>query len=259
MKKIALLLLLIVSYSYIYPQVVGGSQDKLAKLYNQGKYESCLFKADNLTYKDDYKRDPEPYLYIAMCFYQLSQSEDEMVREDYKDGVKQAIRYAARFVKYDKKGEMYADNIDFINKLKDEQIKKIKQEMNDNNYRKAATAAKYYNRLNTQEDFAVSYFIGMCQILSNNLSQGAQSIEKATEKLNEQLDTKTFKADNKIKSLLIDGFLKYSEYLVSVDRKADAAGNLTFGLKLFPNNGYIKVQYNLINKSLNDNNSANEQ
>ena len=57
-----------------FSQVEGGTNEKLAKLYNQGKYESCLFKADNLTYKEGSSRDPEPYLYISMCFYQLSQS-----------------------------------------------------------------------------------------------------------------------------------------------------------------------------------------
>ena len=64
----------IFSFSHLQSQVVGGSYEKLAKLYNLGKYETCLYKAEDLTFKEDSKKDPEPYLYMAMCFIELSNS-----------------------------------------------------------------------------------------------------------------------------------------------------------------------------------------
>lgn len=233
-----------------FSQVIGGTNEKLAKLYNQGKYESCLFKADNLTYKEGSSRDPEPYLYMALCFYELSQSEDEFIREDYKDGLKQAIKYAAKFTKKDKDKELYNSNLDFIEKLRGEQKKKIKQELNNNKYRKAASSAKLYNQLNIENDFAIIYLIGMCEMLSNNYSQGPRNMEKGKEKLDEMLENGTFKPDPKIKPLLIDVFLKYSEFLVNDNKAVEAEKILAFALKLFPNDGYIKVQYNLIKKAV---------
>ena len=66
------------------------------------------------------------FIYVSMCFYELLKSEDPVLKEDYKDGVKQAIKYASKFAKKDKEGEMYADNIDFINELKSAQYAEIK-------------------------------------------------------------------------------------------------------------------------------------
>ena len=90
-----------------------------------------------------------------------------------------------------------------------EVTKLIKAELNDNDYRKAAVAAKLYNKLNSSEDFTLNYFIGMCEILSNNLSQGLKNMEEASDLLDELLKNGQFKVDKKIKSIVIDGFLKY--------------------------------------------------
>jgi hypothetical protein len=238
-------------------QVVGGTYDKLEKLYSQGKYESCLFKADNYTYKPDNSRDAEPYLYIAMCFYQLSNSEDPLIKEDYNDGFKQAIKYTARFIKKDKEGTLLADNMEFVNGLKDLQKKEIKELFASADYRKAATAAKLFDKLNREEDLTLLYFIGINEVMSNNLSQGTKDIEDASTKLNELLAKGTYKADTYIKSFVVDGFLKYSEYLINQNQVNDAAKELEIALKIYPNDGYLKLQYNMVKQSL-DNNKANK-
>lgn len=258
MRKLALLVIYVLFLAInLHAQVVGGQYEKLEKLYSQGKYESCLFKADNYTYKPDNSRDAEPYLYMAMCFYQLSVSEDPLIREDYSDGFKQAVKYAARFIKKDKEGEMLADNMEFINMLKELQKKEIKELFSQGDYRKAATSAKLYDKLNKDEDLALLYFIGMNEIMSNNISQGSRDLDEATTKLNEALTKGPYKPDPMVKSIVVDGFLKFSEYLVNQKNVKEAAQHLEFAKKIYPNDGYIKLQYNVIKSSLD--NTANSK
>jgi len=259
MRKLLLFAFLFICiYQNANTQVVGGTYEKLAKLYNQGKYENCLFKADNLTYKPESTNDAEPYLYIAMCFYQLSLSEDPIIQEDYSDGVKQAIKYAARFIKKDKEGVMYTENIEFINLLKEIQKNEIKTLFDKGEYRKAATSAKLFDKLNKDEDLVLLYFIGINGVMSNNLTQGTRDIEEATTKLNEVFSKGTYKTDPFINTFAISGFLKYSEYMVNQGNVADALKQLEMALKIYPNDGYLKLQYNVIKQNL-ENKTENKE
>jgi hypothetical protein len=252
MKNVFLALAFVVFFTdMLLGQVAGGTYEKLAKLYNQGKYESCLFKADKYTYDEESSIDAEPYLYVAMCFYQLSISEDPVLREDYKDGFKQAIKYATKFIKKDKEGELYEQNFDFINILKDELKKEIKAQFDKGDYRKVATTAKLFDKLNRKEDILLLYYIGMNEMMSNNVSQGSRDLDDAKSKLDEMLNAKTFQTDAASKSLAIDGFLKYSEFLINQNQLKEAADLLNYGLKLFPNDGYLKVQFNVVNQKAN--------
>lgn len=226
---------------------------KLAQVYAQGKYESCLIKADNFTYKEESSMDAEPYLYVAMCYYQLSISEDPVLREDYKDGYKQALKYTAKFVKKDKEGIYYDKYIEFIDLLKGSLEKEIKVQFEKGEYRKVAVAAKQLDNINKTDDNGLLYFAGMNEILSNNPSVGTQTMDKAKEKLTESLKNKTLSIHPTTKSFLIDGFLKYSEFLVAKQNLKEASDALAFGLKLFPEDGYLKLQYNAINQKLNSN------
>ncbi|MGE4289351.1 MAG: hypothetical protein AB7E36_11710 [Salinivirgaceae bacterium] len=230
-------------------QVVGGTYEKLAKLYSQAKYESCLFKADDYTFKSESSKDAEPFLYMSLCFYQLSISEDSDIREDYKDGFKQAVNYAGRFIKKDKEGEMYNDNIDFINHLKEMQKKEIKEVFDKADYRKTVAAAKLFSKLNREEDLSFTYFIGLNEVMSNNVSQGERTMDEAVKQLNEKLAANSFKADPLVKSLVIDAILKYSEFLVNQEQIENAHNQLEFALRLFPNDGYIKLQYNVVKQA----------
>ena len=250
MKNLVIILTLFFSLSSSAQfQVVGGTYDKLAKLYGQAKYESCLFKADDYTFKAESSRDAEPFLYMSLCFYQLSISEDSDIREDYKDGFKQAVNYAGRFIKKDKEGLMYADNIEFINHLKEIQKKEIKEVFDKADYRKTVAAAKLFAKLNREEDLSFTYFIGMNEVMSNNVSQGERTIDEAVKQLSEKLATNNYKTDPLVKSLVIDAILKYSEFLVSQEQIESAHKQLEFASRLFPNDGYIKLQFNVVKQA----------
>ncbi|MFA6402403.1 MAG: hypothetical protein WCX31_12395 [Salinivirgaceae bacterium] len=250
-KLICLCLLGFTISSSSIAQEVKSEYKKLAQLYSQGKYESCLLKADNYTYKEDNAIDAEPYLYVAMCYYQLSISEDPIIKEDYKDGYKQALKYAAKFVKKDKEGKLYEENIEFINLLKVELNKEITTQFEKADYRKVIVAAKQLDKLNREPDYGLLYFTGINEIMSNNQSQGAKSMEQAKNKLQEMIKNQSITFNSDTKSWLISGFLKYSEFLINKGTLKEASDVLLFGFKLFPDDGYLKLQSNAVNQKIN--------
>ncbi len=247
---IFIMLMTLLWFSSSIAQVVGGKDDKLAQLYASGKYESCLFKADNMTYRESSSHEPEPYLYVAMCYYKLSMSDDPILRDDYKDGFKQAIAYIGKFIRKDKEGILYDENIGFINTLKDEQLKKINKYFQDMEYKKAAIAAKSYNKLNRENDETIVYFIGACEMLSKNNPQGELDMSKAQTILNEKIKAGTLKTDPRFTPLLASVFLKYSENLVLLSQLESASTILSYGLKMMPDEGYLKLQLNMIEKKM---------
>lgn len=232
--------------SSLSAQVNGGEYVKLAELYNTGKYERCFFKADDYTYKEDYSKDAEPYLYISMCLLELSKSEDPDIQEDYKGAVKQSIKYAAKFVSKDKKDELYSINIDYIISLKKIQKDVIKKDFYEGSYRKAGSGAKMYNKLNKEKDVLIQYFVGVNEVLSKNLSQGERNMDAAEKLIKEKMLAGELKVDKNMKSLFIDAFMKYTETMINDENKEKAGHVISFAKDIFPNDGYIKVQHNVI-------------
>ncbi len=242
------LLVFVLSFINTNAQVVGGSDAKLAKLYNSGKYETCLIKADDLTYNEKTKRDPEPYLYMAMCFYELSKSNDPVLKEDYKKGVRNSIKYTTKFIKKDKDGEMYNDNIEFINMIRGLQLTEIKEYFNEGNYRKAASTTKIYSKLYREKDYVLLYFIGLNEVLSNNLSQGLRDMADSKTEIEAIIKTGNLKVNSEFKLLLSSAILTYSNYLVNDDQLETASENIAFAKKILPNDAVISTQYSIVNK-----------
>lgn len=226
-------------------QVKGGHNTKLAKMYNSGKYELCLFKADDLCNDPAAGRESEPYLYAAMCMVKLYESDDPDVRADYKDGMRQAVKYAQKFVRKDD-GEIYAQNQEFLDMLRKSKRDEIKKFFDNKQYSKAAAEAKNYAKLSRNTDYSFLYFTGICHNLSNNSVQGEHDMDEARENLKEQIVNNTVKFDPIVKGLISNGIFTYSQSLNSEGKKKEAIDVITLGKKLFPNDGYITVQYNML-------------
>ena len=230
-----------------FAQVKGGHNAKLSKLYTSGKYEVCLFKAEDLCEDPAAGREAEPHLYAAMCYVKLYESSDPEIAADYKDGMRQAVKYTQKFVRKDVEGELYAQNTDFIDQIKKHVKAEMKTNFDKGNYSKAASSAKNYEKLYRTPDYLFMYFSGMLKCMSNNETQGAHEMDEARTKLSEQIvNNETIKPDPIVKSLIVDGIMKYTQDLLNEKRKKDAEAVITLANKIFPNDGYITVQYNMI-------------
>ncbi len=104
---------------------------------------------------------------------------------------------------------MYADNIEFINEIKDLQIRKVKTYFKESNYRKAASEAKQYIKLNHKKDYSILLFVGMNEVMSNNYSQGIRNIDMAKK----EIDSGKLNVDKRFKTLLSEAFMLQISFL----------------------------------------------
>ena len=101
--------------------------------------------------------------------------------------------------------------------------------------------------MNQKTDYLFMYYSGILKCMSNNVTQGEHEMSEARTKLTEQIvNGGSIKPDPIVKSMIVDGIMKYTQDLVAEKRKKDAESVITLANKIFPNDGYIKVQYNMI-------------
>jgi uncharacterized protein with von Willebrand factor type A (vWA) domain len=132
-------MLLISGVSYAQP-----SEFKdLVMLYADGKYEKLLVKADKYTQDDKTKKEPLPYIYMSMACFKISQ--DASLKEKFtqiKDPFKDALKYAAKFVKTDKERAYISEYEDYLNDLLGAAVEEAVNFAADAKYSKSIAAMK---------------------------------------------------------------------------------------------------------------------
>ncbi|HMU14921.1 MAG TPA: hypothetical protein PKE53_13065, partial [Flavobacteriales bacterium] len=85
--------------------------------YVDEKYEDCLGKAFMYTEKESTKKDPLPFLYVSMCYYEMSKIDKYRAMEEYKKADRDAVKYAEKYRKKDKNKEFFDNYADFWSEL----------------------------------------------------------------------------------------------------------------------------------------------
>ncbi|NQX91150.1 MAG: hypothetical protein HRT74_03275 [Flavobacteriales bacterium] len=112
MKRIFLLALSLLALTQVYSQ---REYDDLLELIVDENYQRCLLKAEKYTLSDATKKDPLPYLYMSMAFFEIARGEDEKLKEMYEGkAFKNSLKYASKYSKKDKQREYYAEFVDFF-------------------------------------------------------------------------------------------------------------------------------------------------
>ena len=119
------------------------------------KYEKVLYKAMRYTEDDKQKKHPVPYLYVAKSYLGIHNSDDNDLRETHEvdklKALKNALKYAGKFVKKDKEQEYVPSEQEFIEELRLETIIAAENEMDNGKFTKAKSYYKYLTTLD-QED-----------------------------------------------------------------------------------------------------------
>jgi tetratricopeptide (TPR) repeat protein len=91
--------------------------DDLLVLYVDGDYEKCIAKAERCTDRDKTRRDPLPYLYLSMCYFEISKLDSYTSQREWRRADRDALRYAKRFRKKDKHLEFFHEYEDYWEEL----------------------------------------------------------------------------------------------------------------------------------------------
>lgn len=246
MKKIIFILLL----SFIAPlagkvqaQVKKGDFQKLFDWYAMERYEKCAYKAESYTRRKKYKREPEPYLYLALCLYQGHMNPDKYdFTEDFRDPIKDALKYAYKFRRYDKDGTLYEENREQLDKIRELGLERALYYFSDEDFYKAQSEFKRIMKV-IPDDPNIVMMTGVSMCLARNTTQGERLVEQALDSLELFREEDRFVKDDVTHEALIKAFVSYTNYLQENNRMEEALEVIAFGRKLVPDNITLKAQY----------------
>ena len=145
-------------------------------------YEKAISRAERFQNRDDTRRDPRPYIYASMAYYEISK--DETKQEDYPRAFREAIKNAYKASRYDKDNAYMPEHARYINELKADIMREARYEFEQGSWRKAITNAKYVIRID-EKDLSAMLLQGVAEVKSRNEYQARTTFQTADEVLKE--------------------------------------------------------------------------
>jgi hypothetical protein len=228
-------------------QVKGGKQDKLFDMFLMENYEGCLSRALKLTEKDEFRNDPEPLLYVAMCYYQISLNSEMTQDPKYKNAYKDALKFAAKANKKDKEGTLTADNEAFFTDLKARGKEEAQYFYNEDNFSKAASTFKNILKVD-EKDEGFLFMTGLSNVKAKNVTEGQKMIEQALALIKEKYSDADYKAPDITYDTMIFAILQYTNYLNDSGDTNKAQDIISAMRTTLKKDDQIKKQYERIMK-----------
>jgi hypothetical protein len=222
---------------------------KLFDMYTLEKYDKCIDAALKYTKSEKTAKDAEPYLYVAMSYFEISKDPDRFdlkKNPELKDPMRKAINYTARMAKKDKDGSVREENSEFMEELKEAAADAIKGMYADKETSKLATLSRDYAKA-YDKDYAVMLYSGIYLIFGNSQSDGNKNLDIAMENL-KKASVPDGGWDRISKRLLTDGFVLYSGYLMDAKDKKKAQSVLDVAKALLPDSEEITEQQGKLNQ-----------
>lgn len=145
-----------------------------------GDYEKAASKAEKFTEKDKTRREPVPYIYASMAYFEMSKKEE--FQEDYPRAFRDAIKYAYKAKRYDKENAHMPEHSNYLNELKAEIMREATFQYQSENWRKSITYSKYVTRIDP-EDISALLLKGIAEVKGRNAYQAKTTFEEADEAL----------------------------------------------------------------------------
>lgn len=223
-------------------QVVGGMNFKLEKLYVAEKYEDVAYKGMSMIENDKYKKDPEIYLYIAMAWYEISQINDEEMKEEYPKALRDAFKYAAKFAKKDKEGIWFEDNSDFFEDLKKAGIADAAQWIDDDRKRRNAVSNYKYMAKAMPNDPNLLFFKGVLEYMNRNTGQADRDVGMAMAALIKKYEEPRYRPSKASKPVLEDGLMRWADIMMEQSYSDSAKKTIEWGLKFLPESEKLQAK-----------------
>jgi hypothetical protein len=201
------------AFTHVSAQTVNKEFDKLIFLFIDEKYEKCASMGLKYTEDEQLRKDPIPYVYVAMSLFEISK--DASLNEKHPDAFKDAQKYAYKFRQKDKNDTYYDKYSEFLIALKDSSNRRGQYFLRQEEYRKAASMYKYTVRF-APEDPIMLLWQGISDVKAKNIGEGERNMNMAMEKI-----TDSYVPDKEILWVTSAAFEEYAAYM---DSKGDYAG-----------------------------------
>src|SRR5262245_60091775 len=247
MRKIAVFIAVVLASTAVQAQKE--KYTKLFDLYTMEKYQKCIDAAEGYTQNEKTAKDAEPYLYLAMSYFEISKDPDRFDIKKFpelKEPLKKAVNYTAKFVKRDKDGSLRAENKEFLDELKEAAVDGIKGMYERKETSKYAAFARDLSKA-YDKDYPVTLLTGIYLVYGNSQSEGVKNLEIAMENLKKGgMPEGGF--DRLNKRILTDGFMMHTQYLIDTKDKKKAQSTIALAKDLLPDSEEIQKQEAAINQ-----------
>jgi hypothetical protein len=221
-------------------QVVDAAMDKWIPKYNEGEFEWVLKKAEALMEDEKAKKTPEPYMWAAMCNLALYRSEDAKLKDTYKAGLRDALKFAAKAATKDSKEmEFISAQKDFLTDLKKEGIALAQSYIDAQDVRKANYTFKQILAFDPKDD-NIQFAKAITDIKMSNTVDADKSIAEALPRLEANYRDLNFKPDPISSPLLRDAVIYYIDHLTMLNLKDSALQAVFIGRMIYPLDEEIK-------------------
>ena len=248
MRYLLIIAISLLIHPLIQAQVIGGEQDKLFDMFLLEKYEDCYYRAFKMTEDDDFKTDPEPYLYVSMCNLKLHQ--DQEMKEHYPKALQDALKYAEKTKKYHAKRIskdiptfVLEDNYEYFNELISVALEECIYHYNEDKFSKSASWFKKLGKVEESDD--ILFATGVNMLLSKN-AEGQRIIDDVWPRIKETYKSGDVVPNEVTKEALIVGIVGYSRYFEESGDTYKAKEVIAFGKGLFPDNLKISRKYDAL-------------
>lgn len=234
------LLLLFIAFTRLAGMAQSPDYEDLLTLFVDEKYEKVLKKAEGYTLDDDSKKDPVPYLFMSMAFYEISKMED--MKETYPNAFKDALKYVSKYAGKDKQREYGRDYEDFFEEIRKATMSEAEIMTDQMKYTKAKSMYDYLTDLDPN-DAGAFIMLGM----TYQSMKSKKEAELAFKTAKELLSSKKCTVSNKDQiGFLKAALISYATYLSENGRKSEAIEWLDLGKDFFPEDKEYQVNYDSI-------------
>jgi hypothetical protein len=216
--------------------------DDLLILYVDEDYEKLISKAEKYADNDNYRKHPEPYLYLAKAYYEMSLKEEYAA--DYPKAFRSALKNAAKYRKKDKELEYWAENEAFFAALRKASMEEAEMYLSEEDYSKASRV--YDGIIDFDPEDTGAHFLYGYTLFKLNRQGEADVIIKAGSNLLATLDIGDLDEDQQ--RLLKYGLIYYSEYLYESGRADSAQVTMEFGQPYFKEDNEFRLTYEDVHK-----------
>lgn len=223
-------------------QAQEGKYDKLMLLYLDEDYEKLLRKAEKYTDDSDTRRDPQPYLFMAKAYYEMSKREEYKDEIEPDDAIRSAFRYASRYRSKDEEGKYYEENEIFFQEMKQLAVEQAENEILQDDWRKAR---RYYDEICEFDpnDPGAWMMQGYAYLQGRGTREADRQLEKGYRIAKERNLDDLWRVE---KGLLKKALINYSEHLVEKGMRDSARKVIEIGNPVFMEDKEFEVVYNEI-------------
>lgn len=216
--------------------------DDLLILYVDEKYEKLISKAEGYTENDNYRKNPEPYLYLAKAYYEMSIKEE--YAEDYPKAFRTALKYAAKYRKKDKDLALWAENENFFEALRETSMEEAEMYLSEQDYSKASRVYDGIVEFDP-EDIGAQFLYGYTLFKMNRQGEADVAIKEGSRLMSER-DISDL--DEVQLNLHRNGLIYYSEYLYENGRADSARVVMKLGNPYFKEDNEFRLMYEDVHK-----------